>query len=164
VKNVSGLGVLSLVLILCGASSMKADTMDYTLTGPGISQTFSVAQNPSFTGSANSEIIVSVSGLNGFGVNTIDFFSSSNGGGLGAILNFGSGNQQYQLDGPQLFSFANGIVTLASGDFTLDYVYSLKAVDPPGTTATPEPTIALILASGLIGLAMLRKSALVVSI
>jgi hypothetical protein len=146
--------VLAALLFL--TISAKADTMNYTLTGPGVSATFSATQNPAFSGSPNGEIVVPVTGasFNGQTVTTVDFFSSIFDGGLGAIL----GGQQYQLDGAQLFSYKNGVVTLDSGTFTLDYFYTLTAVDPPSPTpAMPEPASAAMLIMGIAGLVMFRQ-------
>ncbi len=154
---------LVLATLLFLTISAKADTMNYTLTGPGVSGSFTATQNPTFSGSPSWVIVVPVTGASflGHAVTTVDFFSNADGGGLGAILNLGFGNQQYQLTGPQLFSYKNGVLTLATGTFTLDHYYTLTAVDPPSPPpAMPEPASAAMLLMGVAGLLMFRQRAL----
>ncbi len=147
--------ILVLAFSCLTAAAAKADTLTYDLTGPyGFELAFDLPQNPTFT-STSFGYIVPVTGLTigPTSITSLDFFSSSHGGGLGA--------DGVQLSGDQLYSFTGGPLVLSTGTFSLDAYrtrFTLLVTDGD-TVSTPEPSSLLLLASGLAGVAfMIRKN------
>jgi hypothetical protein len=145
--------VFVLVLSCLSGIAAKADTLTYDLTGPaGFQAVFTLPQDPTFTATSFG-YIVPVTGLTIYSIpiTSIDFFNTANGGGIGA--------DGAQLAGKQLYTFTSGSLVLSTGTFTLDEynaLFTLTITDGK-TTPTPEPSTVWLLASGLAGLAFVRR-------
>lgn len=91
-----------MAFLFLSVSASNADTVSYFLSGPAISASFDVTQNPTLLSSClGQDFIVQPSNLilDGFSLpNTIEFYNIANDGGVGLVI-FGTG---FQLDGPQL--------------------------------------------------------------
>jgi hypothetical protein len=136
----------------------KAETLDFTITGPGTYITFDLASSPtvsSFDPGGDFQINNVSVDLNGHHETTnIDFYASYVDGGLASSL--------FDLFGPQLFTGSLHHPTFLTGDFILtspsdsySYCdhgdYDLTICDP-GTVTTPEPSSVLLLATGILAL------------
>jgi hypothetical protein len=81
----------------------------------------------------------------------------------GGTFGGGLSDQQFDLDGPQLFTglvndptFKIGTFTLTSDSDSFSYcdsgTYKLTITDPTPTSVTPEPSSVLLLATGILAL------------
>jgi len=179
-------GLLAVIAILF-AGNVKADTVVvYKLTvGSTTVATFSVPQFPStdpstaptYAGIPGMGIILTPLNLVINGVSSpdsIEFFSSLDGGGMEDLPVDVSGTPAFNLVGGQLYSGDELISDLlnpakmSTGSFTLfpcndlacdngvgDTAYTLSAT--PVTVSTPEPSSILLFGTGLFALILMRK-------
>src|ERR1700735_248772 len=152
-KRVLSLGALLAALILA-ASSAKADTLSYTLTGFGADATWSLGTPASYTSSSSGysyDTSISNPGYPASGPVTFD--TSSHGGGLTI--------DGFDFTGAQLYTLNSGKPSLSTGVFTLylDYTpYTLTVTDTSkGSDPVSEPASIGLLASGLVALGLRRK-------
>jgi len=163
-------GIL-LAASLVFALPSKADTVDFTLTGPGITATFTLPQT--FTPGSLVGTVAYVFGVTGtlvggghsgpqlFG--TIDLGNS--GSGVWAFGSTGSPGHP----GPELGVFVAGLftinpdgtITLNGGTFSLlnlhDVQTTLTTTVVPGPVGTPEPATLALLGMGGLALAGFRR-------
>jgi hypothetical protein len=154
--------ILLLSVILVANSAVKADTLDFTLTGAGNTFTFSLPANPSPDSSTNGTSftlnnIIVTEGLIGFTTN-LTFSNMSQGGGLNFLIPASPPIPGTGLDliGPQIYSgleaspmFGPTTTTLVLGTPKGDDEYTLGITDP----SVPEPASVGLLATGLFALA-----------
>jgi hypothetical protein len=161
------LKVLSIAAILATTLTVKADTLDFTLTGGGNTFTFTLPSNPTPDSSTNGasftldNIMVS-EGLFSFSTD-IKFSNLTDGGGLDFSLPVAPPLPGTDLDlvGPQLYSGTEAlpIFSATSTPFILNEPkgsddFTLAIVD----TSVPEPASIGLLATGLLAAAgMARK-------
>jgi hypothetical protein len=175
-KHILFAGML-LVTALILAVPSKADSVNYLLTGPGVTATFSLPGT--FTPPASGPIVFNniVGTLIGGGNNGPQTFgtiqiSTSAFMGVTDFWTIGSGNPN-----PNLGIFATGLftmnpdgsITLNGGTFHLgdyhlffpfnqtDRPFTLTATVIPGPVGTPEPATLALLGAGGLALAALRR-------
>jgi hypothetical protein len=154
--------ILSLTAILAASLTVKADTLDFTLTGGGNTFTFSLPSNPSPDSSVGGtsftldNIMVS-DGLISFSTD-IKFSNLTAGGGLDFSIPSPPPLPDTDLDlvGAQLYSGleASPMFSATTTPFTLQVPkstenYTLAIVD----ASVPEPASIGLLATGLLALA-----------
>lgn len=154
--------VLSLAVLLAATLTVKADTLDFTLTGGGNTFTFSLPSNPAPDSSSSGvsftlNNIMVTEGLISFTTN-LTFSNLSQGGGLDFMIPAAPPLPGLGLDliGPQIYSGLEaspifgptttplGLETPKGGD-----EYTLGITDP----SVPEPTSIGLLATGMLALA-----------
>jgi hypothetical protein len=154
--------VLSLALLLAASFTVKADTLDFTLTGGGNTFTFSLPSNPSPDSSSTGKSftlnsIMVTEGLIGFTTN-LTFSNLSQGGGLNFLIPAAPPLPGFGLDltGPQIYSgleasptFGPTTTPLILGTPKGDDEYTLGITDP----SVPEPASIGLLATGMLALA-----------
>jgi hypothetical protein len=160
--------VLLLAVILVATAAVKADTLDFTLTGGGSTSTFSLPSNPSPNSSINGtsftlQNIMVTQGLIGF-TTDLTFSNLAHGGGLSFLIPSpppipGTG---IDLVGPQIYSglesspmFAATTVPFILGTPKGGNDYTLAISD----ASVPEPESIGLLATGMLALvgAAVRK-------
>src|ERR1700761_4278219 len=105
------------LLILFSAPMIKADTLDFSLTGEGSTYTFQLASSPSSLesigdGYAVPNVIITLDGVDELAAE-VAFFESSHGGGMELVGGIP------QLAGPQVYSVDQSTVTLDPGTYHL---------------------------------------------
>lgn len=139
---------LFVVAALTCARSARADT--FTLTGPGVYDTFTLPSSPTVSKSgAYGFTIIGVS-VNENGTEVTDnilFFTKSDGGGLLLESPSGTGINPF---GEVLYTGTVYSPTFKTGTFTLASLTDSYHLSVSGTTATPEPDSVLLLSTGLI--------------
>jgi hypothetical protein len=154
---------MSAVFLFLSALPAKADssseTMTYTLSGP-TTATFAISMGaaPGFSAPGYAftmdPLYLTVNGTSM--TDTIVFFNSSDLGGLNSVFSY-----LPDLTGPQLYTGSESDPTFSAGVFQLQDMdtgdwYTLTACE----TSVPEPSIILMLVSGLfvVGLGFKRRS------
>jgi len=163
-------GIL-LAASLAFASPSKADTVDFNLTGPGVTATFTLPQ--SFTPGSLVGTVAYVFGitgtLEGGGHTGAQFFGTIDLGNSGSgVWSFGSTGSPGH-PGPELGVFIAGLFTInPDGSISLnggswDLVNlrgspaTLTTTVIPGPVGTPEPATLALLGAGGLALAGLRR-------
>jgi hypothetical protein len=150
------------LLLWLSSPALRADTLDFTLTGEGTTYAFRLPSSPD-TGGANNGVYFAVANViitvdNGPELAAeVDFLYEGAGGGLEFVRDIP------QLDGPQVFSVDQGNPTFIIGDYSLvnsqdDAPYTLAiAAAPPGGAAAPEPGTWLLLLTGFVAMAAVTR-------
>lgn len=153
--------VLSLAVLLAATLTLKADTLDFTLTGGGTTFTFSLPSNPSPDSSTHGtsftlNSIMVTEGLIGFTTN-LTFSNLSQGGGLNFLIPSAPPLPGTGLDliGPQIYGgaeaspmFGPTTTPLVLGTPKGGDEYTLGIADP----TVPEPASIGLLATGMLAL------------
>jgi hypothetical protein len=157
--------VFAFLLLWFFPPALRADTLDFTLTGEGTTYTFQLPSSPDSGGAANdfyfavANVIITIDG-DAEAAAEVAFFYEAADGGLEFV------GDLPQLDGPQVFTADQGNPTFITGGYSLvnsqdDAPYTLTIADaPPGGAAAPEPGSWLLLLTGFIATAaVVRKRA-----
>jgi hypothetical protein len=157
--------VLAFLLLWFFPPALRADTLDFTLTGEGTTYTFQLPSSPDSGGPANdfyfavANVVITIDS-HAEAAAEVAFFYEAADGGLEFVRDLP------QLDGPQVFTADQGNPTFVTGDYSLvnsqdDAPYTLTIADaPPGGAAAPEPASWLLLLTGFIATAaVVRKRA-----
>jgi len=163
--------VLSAVLFLT-AGIASADTLiTYQFTGGGVSASFELPVNPTviaFTPGFNFLVTPINLMINGApSSDRLDFFNATGGGGGGFLAACGLTCVDINVAGPQLYTGPESAPTMlgvvAGGVPLTDFntgapVGTLTTSGTPGPVSTPEPSVTILLAIGLLalGLTVLR--------
>ena len=154
--------VLSLAVLLAATLTVRADTLDFTLTGGGNTFTFSLPSNPAPDSSSSGvsftlNNIMVTEGLISFTTN-LTFSNLSQGGGLDFMIPAAPPLPGLGLDliGPQIYSgleaspiFGPTTTPLVLGTPKGGDEYTLGITDP----SVPEPASIGLLATGILALA-----------
>jgi PEP-CTERM motif-containing protein len=149
----SGLVVAALLLT---AKPASADMLHYVVTGAAGSATFDLSRTPTVLSSTGQDFLVLVNNgsSNLFGYNfllppfSLEFSNFAYGGGLGLDAPLIG---DLQLTGAQMFTGTDSAPVFSTGVFHLSNGTTVTV------TAVPEPPTVLLLACGLVGLAIFRK-------
>lgn len=143
--------VLVLAFAILVAPVVKADTLDFTITGQGSTYTFSLDSSPTPDLSVNGvffrldNVLVNVDNMFGQTSN-INFFNNFAAGGL-SLVDLGN----LALSGPQLYTGTEASPSFITGQFTLTSgldAYNLTIT--PESSPVPEPGGLVLLATGAI--------------
>jgi hypothetical protein len=143
--------ILVLAFAILVAPAVKADTLDFTITGQGSTYTFSVDSSPTpdldvagvFFRLDN--VLVNVDNMFGQTSN-INFFNTFAAGGL-SLVDLGN----LALSGPQLYTGTEATPSFLTGQFTLMSgldAYNLAIT--PESSPVPEPGGLVLLATGVV--------------
>lgn len=159
--------VLSLAVILAATLTVKADTLNFTLTGGGNTFTFSLPSNPSPDSSINGasftlQNIIVTEGLIGFSTD-LTFSNLAKSGGLNFLIPSSPPLPGIGLDlvGSQIYSgleaspiFSTTTTPLILGTPKGGDQYTLDITDP----SVPEPATIGLLATGMLALVGAARS------
>jgi hypothetical protein len=154
--------VSSFLLLWFFSPALRAETLDFTLTGEGTTYAFQLPSSPDSGGAGNdfyfavANVIITINNQAELAA-AVAFFYEGADGGLEFVRDLP------QLDGPQVFSGNPGTPTFITGDYSLvnsedDAPYTLTIADaPPGGAAAPEPGSWLLLLTGFIAMAVVAR-------
>jgi len=140
-----------LAALLITSIGAKADgsnsNVQYTLTAPGLTMSFTLPADPTIISSANGQdftVKASNVTLDGksLGTYTLEFLNASQGGGFEFTLL----GVTFDFAGAQLYTNPEGSPAMSTGNFSL----GIAGVDHLVASA-PEPATLLLLGSGLLG-------------
>ena len=156
-------GVSAFLLLWLFSPALRADTLDFTLTGEGNAYTFQLPSSPDASTGRDGlffdidNVIITVNSQSELAAE-VAFFFEDDGGGLQFV------NDIPQLFGPQVFSDDESTPTFITGDYSLvnsadDLSYTLTIADasPGGAAPAPEPGTWLLLLTGLVATAAVAR-------
>jgi hypothetical protein len=152
-------------LLWLSSPAVRAETLDFTLTGEGSTYAFQLPSSPTPNAGSNdagfaiANVIITLDGTSELAAE-IAFLSEPAGGGLEFV------GDLPLFDGPQLFSGDPSAPTFITGDYSLvnsqdQAPYTLTITDAPAGGAAPVPELRtwLMLLAGFAAMAGMRKRA-----
>jgi PEP-CTERM motif len=149
--------ILGFLLLWLSSPAVRADTLDFTLTGEGTTYTFQLPSSPNPSGSGASyfdivNVIVTRDHESEVAADVL-FYTNSAYGGLEFYRDLP------QLYGPQVFSVDQGNPTFITGGYGLEnsedgstYVLTIAAPPGGGALPVPEPSTWAMMLLGFAGL------------